>query len=81
MAKEFRFSLKINREKYLQYYEGKATVVQTYTENGLLIQFPASALKSWVTHLGIQGYFVIKFDVSFHCNCTNEEYINRKGAY
>ena len=46
----------------MHYYEGNATSVQTYAENGLLIQFPASALKPWVTHLGIQGYFMIKFD-------------------
>ena len=62
MALEHKFSLRISREKYLDYYEGNVASVQTYTDTGLLIQFPASALTPWVTHLGIRGYFVIKFD-------------------
>lgn len=72
MSSEFRFSLSITREKYLNYYQGSATSVQTYTENGLLIQFPASALTPWVTHQGIQGHFVIKFDDNNKLICLDK---------
>jgi len=62
MPSEHRFSLDISRQNYLNYYAGNASTVQVHTEQGLLIQFPASALKPWVTHQGIQGYYMISFD-------------------
>ena len=58
----FRFSLDISRQKYLHYYAGKATSVQVQSVEGKLIRFPASALKSWVTHQGVSGNFIIVFD-------------------
>ena len=62
MASEHRFSLHISRQEYLRYYAGDAKSVQVRSFQGLLLQFPASALKSHVTHQGINGHFVIKFD-------------------
>lgn len=64
MNSEFQFSLDISRQKYLNYYAGNATTVQVHTNQGLLIQFPASALKPWVTHQGIHGFFSISFDAN-----------------
>ena len=62
MSAEYRFPLNISNEDYLQYYAGDATVVHARSEQGLIIQFPASALKPWITHQGIHGYFSIKFN-------------------
>ena len=62
MASEHRFSLHISRQEYLRYYAGDAKSVQVRSIQGLLLQFPASALKKHVTHQGINGQFVIKFD-------------------
>ena len=65
MASQFRFSMNISRQKYLHYYAGEATSIQVQTEDGLLVQFPASALKPWVTHQGVSGCFMIKFDKNY----------------
>ncbi|RLA04529.1 MAG: DUF2835 domain-containing protein [Gammaproteobacteria bacterium] len=62
MVSEFQFSLKLSQQKYLQYYAGEKSSVQVRSNEGLLIQFPASALKPWVTHHGVQGHFAIRFD-------------------
>lgn len=62
MSSEFHFSLDIDRQEYLRYYAGDVKSVQVRAIQGLLIQFPASALKPYVTYQGIQGNFVIKFD-------------------
>ena len=59
MNSEFHFSLNINRQEYLRYYAGEVASVQVRSVQGALIQFPASALKPWVTHTGIAGYFSI----------------------
>lgn len=62
MARSYRFQINISREKYLHYYAGEATSIQVHSEDGILIQFPASALKKFVTHQGISGKFRISFD-------------------
>jgi len=64
MALEYHFSLDISRQEYLRYYTGAANSVQVRSVQGLLLQFPASALKSHVTHQGIQGHFAIRFDAN-----------------
>lgn len=56
------FSIVISREEYLKYYSGRAAAIQTHTNDGLIIEFPASALTPWITHSGIQGTFSITFD-------------------
>jgi len=62
MYSQFRFFIELSNQEYLNYYAGGATSVQVKTEEGLTIQFPASALKPWITHNGIHGFFMIKFD-------------------
>ncbi|MFT5452403.1 MAG: hypothetical protein ACI9N9_001895 [Enterobacterales bacterium] len=62
MVSEHLFSLHITRQEYLRYYAGDARSVQVRSIQGLLLQFPASALKHHVTHQGIDGHFIIKFD-------------------
>lgn len=62
MDSEFRFSMNLSRQKYLHYYAGAATSIQVQSDEGLTIRFPASALKPWVTHQGVSGTFIIRFD-------------------
>ncbi len=62
MISQFRFFIQLSDHEYLNYYAGGAINVHVKTEDGLRIQFPASALKPWITHNGIHGYFMIKFD-------------------
>ena len=62
MDSEFRFSMNLSRQKYLQYYAGETKSVQVQSDEGLMIRFPASALKPWVTHQGVSGTFIIKYD-------------------
>ena len=59
--KESRFSVDISTEKYLDYYQGSVTQVIVTTDNGKRIQFPAGALRKYVTHMGIKGNFRILY--------------------
>jgi len=56
---EFRFSLKITRQDYLRYYQGNARTVLVHTHDGRRVQFPASALRPFVSHEGIEGEFIL----------------------
>ena len=55
----YTFSITIDREEYLRYYAGTASSVRTRTHQGVVIEFPANALKPWITHSGIAGTFSI----------------------
>lgn len=55
--KHFRFSLQISQEQFLRYYQGSAGAVQVYSECGQRLRFPASRLRPFLTHSGIQGRF------------------------
>lgn len=55
--KTYCFSLKINQQDYLRYYQGAASTIQVYTENGQRLRFPASRLRPFLTHTGISGCF------------------------
>ncbi len=65
MKTEYRFYMSLSREKYLRYYAGEATTIQVKTVDGIKIQFPASAVQPWITHQGINGYFLIRFDNNY----------------
>ncbi|WP_244151839.1 DUF2835 family protein [Malonomonas rubra] len=43
----------------MRYYQGAASNVQVYAENGQLLRFPASRLRPFLTHTGISGRFQI----------------------
>jgi uncharacterized protein YqjF (DUF2071 family) len=60
--KALRFRLNIPREEALRYYQGKASAVLAYAENGQSISFPAQHVRAYVTEKGIQGVFCIYFD-------------------
>lgn len=57
---EFRFYLKISQQEFLRYYQGQARQVLVHSYDGRRIQFPASALRPFVGHDGIEGEFIIR---------------------
>ena len=59
---ELRFQLHIASEEFTRYYRGEAKEVIVRTENGLTLSLPASAFQAFVSHQGIDGRFVVKFD-------------------
>jgi hypothetical protein len=60
--KRYEFHLSISPEQYLAYYRGTAQQVLVRSPEGLIIQFPASLLKPFVTSGGIAGDFVLTCD-------------------
>jgi len=56
------FKLNISREKYLNWYSGKARQVVTVADSGQKITFPADRLRPFVSHEGVNGHFAISFD-------------------
>ena len=57
-----RLRLAISAEEYLAYYRGSAQVVVARSDDNKVVQFPASAIREFVTHDGIFGSFEITFD-------------------
>lgn len=57
-----RFHLAIPAEKYLAYYQGKARDIVVRSEDNRNIKFPASAIRSFLTHDGIYGLFEVQLD-------------------
>lgn len=57
-----RFHLSLSKEKYLAYYQGRARNVLVRSEDNRNIEFPASAIRRFLTHDGIYGLFEIHFD-------------------
>lgn len=58
--------LDIDADALLHYYGGRASAVQTRAVDGRIIQFPASALRPFVTSSGVQGTFKLIFDEKNH---------------
>lgn len=56
---EFRFYLKISQQEFLRYYQGQARQVLVHSYDGRRVQFPASALRPFITRTGIDGEFVL----------------------
>lgn len=63
-SRSIRFRLSISAEDYLAYYQGSARVVIARSEDNKTVQFPASAIRKFVTHDGIYGRFEMTFDES-----------------
>lgn len=57
---EYRFRLAIRPEKYLAYYEGAVHQIVVTLASGKRLQFPADALRPFVTHDGVYGEFVLR---------------------
>jgi hypothetical protein len=60
--REFTVQLDISAAAYESLYRGDARTVVAHDARGRRIQFPAAALRPFVTHAGISGVFVIRVD-------------------
>ncbi len=60
--REYRFRLSIPAEEYLAYYQGAACEVVVTLNSGVNLQFPAESLRSFVSHVGVYGRFVLRVD-------------------
>ena len=61
-SSRIRIRLAISAEEYLAYYQGSAHFVVARSEDNKTIHFPASAIRTFVTHDGIFGDFEITID-------------------
>ena len=60
--REFYFSLSITADELMRYYRGSAQQVVARAQDGRCVQFPASALRPFVTHEGVRGEFCLVVD-------------------
>lgn len=58
----FQFTLRIPTDDYALYYEGAVKDVQVETYGGIILRFPASVLRKYLTHDGIHGSFEMEVD-------------------
>lgn len=61
---ESRFHLHLSAEQYQQYYIGGVSQVQVVDEQNRRIRFPAAMLREHVSHDGVHGEFILKYDKS-----------------
>lgn len=61
-ANSIRFSLAISAEEYLAVYRGQAKDILVKSQHNKSIQFPANAVRGFLTRDGIYGSFEIQFD-------------------
>jgi len=54
--------INISADKLLSYYSGKVRNVVAKTTDGKTIQFPVEILRPFITHAGISGVFIIRYD-------------------
>jgi len=62
LATDIVFSLNISSEQYLRYYRGTARFIVARSSDGRTVKFPAGILQPFLTHDGIQGVFVLRYD-------------------
>ena len=61
---QFDFSLSLDQAEYQRYYKGSAQNVLVWTRQGIKVQFPASALRPFVSAEGVHGRFVLTMDAN-----------------
>jgi hypothetical protein len=57
-----RFYLHIPAEDYLAYYQGAVKYVMVTAHDGSSVQFSAHLLRPFVSHEGVHGEFVMRYD-------------------
>lgn len=57
-----RFSMHLSADEYLHYYTGQARYVQVRSHDGLMVRFPASSLRPYLSQAGVYGEFELEFD-------------------
>jgi hypothetical protein len=56
---EISFHLNITTQELQRYYRGSVASVSVVANDGRRIQFPVSALRPFVSHDGVKGWFVM----------------------
>jgi hypothetical protein len=59
---EIRARIHLSSREFLKYYQGVATEVVATTTDGRTLRFPANVLRRFVTHVGVHGLFVFRYD-------------------
>ena len=59
---EVRFFLQLTADEYESYYKGIVKNIQVTSTDGRTIRFPASNLRPYLTHSGVSGEFIMRFD-------------------
>lgn len=59
---QITFRLSISYDEFLEYYRGSAKNVVMKMRDGKVIQFPANILQPFVSHEGVHGRFLLRFD-------------------
>lgn len=59
---EVTVSIAISAQDYLAHYQGAVKEVVARCSDGRNIRFPSTILQPFVSHSGIYGRFVIRFD-------------------
>ncbi len=54
--------MNLSADRYLSHYQGRARSVSVVADDGRRIEFPANALRSFVTKHGVQGHFQLLID-------------------
>lgn len=60
--KQHRFSMYLSPQQLMHYYRGQAKNVVVQSDTGQSLQIPLSALRPYVGHQGIDGYFLVVTD-------------------
>ena len=58
----YTFSLQLSADEYQSFYRGTAHNIIVMSHQGVSLQFPASAVRSFITINGIHGDFLITMD-------------------
>ena len=61
-VKQLTLNISIPADRYVALYSGAVRDVQAVTIEGLRIRFPGKILQRFLTHDGVHGRFVIRFD-------------------
>ena len=61
---QFYFSLHLDQQQIIRYYQGSASTVQVMSECGRKLQFPAMNLRPFMSQSGISGRFLLTVDAS-----------------
>jgi len=62
MLTRIRFQVSLSQERYLRFYQGTASAVIVYAEDGRRVQLPANRLRPFVEQQGIHGRFEMVLD-------------------
>ncbi|MDX2479674.1 MAG: DUF2835 domain-containing protein [Desulfuromusa sp.] len=66
---QYYFRLQISQQEFLRYYQGTASSAKVISECGKRLHFPATRLRPFLSHTGINGRFLLTID-------SNNRFIN-----